>query len=461
MLQSTEYQVWPYLRWFWRTQDFSKVERRRQLIPTRPAHLLLLLLRVGMVLQIIIGALMLYWWLRYGLVAGWEFGLALLLSYPVVWAHAAVVPLVLGRIFVEKPLTAKRSVAAQIIFRNHSGLKIAVAGSYGKTSMKELLRTVLGEGKTVAATPANKNVALSHAAFARSLTGHEDILIIEYGEGAPGDVARFAQVTHPTHAVITGVAPAHLDHYKTIEAAGKDIFSVAPYVADKTHIYVNGESPAAAPFMEPDFVPYDQEGTLGWAVSKVKVGVEGTSFTIKKDKETMRLTSGLLGRHQVGPLVLAAALGKAFGMSDGEVLAGIAKTQPFEHRMQPYQLNGAWIIDDTYNGNLEGIRAGTQLLGELPATEKIYVTPGLVDQGHDTEAIHKEIGQLIAGAKPNVVILMRNSVTASIQQGLAAAGFSGDMVVEDDPLQFYMNLGHFVATGDLVMLQNDWPDNYA
>lgn len=461
MLQNTEYQAWPYLQWFWRTQDFSKVERRRQLVPTRSARLLLWLVRIGMAVQIIIGLVLIFLWIHSGLVAGWAFGLALLVSYPVIWAHALVVPLVLGRLLIVRPLDAKRSVAAQIIFKAHPGIKIAVAGSYGKTSMKELLATVLSEGKRVAATPANKNVASSHAIFAQSLNGQEEVLIIEYGEGAPGDVARFAQVTHPTHAVITGVAAAHLDRYKTVAAAGKDIFSVASYIADKSHVYVNGDSPEALAFIKPDFVRYDQAGALGWRVSKVQVNVDGTSFTLKNDTDTLHLKSGLLGRHQVGPVAFAAALGKDLGMSNAEVTAGIAKTQPFEHRMQPYQLNGAWIIDDTYNGNLEGIRVGTKLLGELPATEKIYVTPGLVDQGRETQAIHEQMGQLIAAAKPDVVILMRNSVTDFIRNGLTAAGFSGEVVVEDNPLQFYTNLSHFVASGDLVMMQNDWPDNYA
>ena len=93
--------------------------------------------------------------------------------------------------------------------------------------MKELLNTVLSEGLKVRATPANKNVSISHARFAAKLTGDEDVLIIEYGEGAPGDVARFARLTHPTHAVITGLAAAHLDRYKTVKAAGEDIFAVA------------------------------------------------------------------------------------------------------------------------------------------------------------------------------------------------------------------------------------------
>jgi UDP-N-acetylmuramyl pentapeptide synthase len=460
MLQSTEYRVSPYMDWYWRTQNFSHVMYRRDLVITRPARLLLVALRAGMFAQIVAGFVLVGLWKFDGFIAGWQFGLALILSYPVVWAHLAVVPLLLGRWFVIVPREHRLIRKSETIFAGHTGIKIAVAGSYGKTSMKEVLLTTLGEGKKVAATPANKNVGISHALFARGLAGDEDILIIEYGEGKPGDVMRFAKTTHPTHAVITGVAPAHLDRYKTVEAAGRDIFSVADYLHDE-NVYVNAESPDAKNFIKEKHQTYSAEGALGWKVRDIELAVTGTSFKLTKGKRTLRLTSGVLGRHQVGPLALAVALGLELGLSEEQVITGVAKTLPFEHRMQPYRLSGAWIIDDTYNGNIEGVRVGTELLAALPATRKLYVTPGLVDQGKQADSVHKAMGELIAKAKPDVVVLMHNSATAHINAGLEAEGFQGELLVEPDPLMFYSNLDQFVAAGDVVLMQNDWTDNYA
>jgi len=459
MLQNTEYHIWPYLRWFWRTQDFSKVERRRQLQRTKPARLLLLTLWCGMALQILAGLLLIALWYWHGLAGGWAFGLALIISYPVIWAHLIIVPLVVGRVFVIKPRERWLVIHSEQIFKNHKGFKVAIAGSYGKTSMKEVLLAVLGESKKVAATPANKNVAISHAEFAHSLNGDEDILLIEYGEGAPGDVGRFAVTTHPTHAVITGLAAAHLDRYKTIERAGQDIFSVARHLKPE-HVFVNTESPTTEPFLKPGFGRYDQSGALGWKVSDVTANIEGLTFTITKGKQQLELKSALLGRHNIGTLCLAAALADLLGLSDEAITKGVSLTKPFEHRMQPYQLNGAWVIDDTYNGNLEGIRAGTALLRELKAKRKLYVTPGLVDQGQATQQIHEEVGRLIAASGADTVVLIKHSVTDFIKAGLTAGGFQGELIVESDPLDFYSNLSQFVAVGDLMMMQNDWPDNY-
>jgi len=459
MLQNTEYSVGPYLKWFWETTRFDRVMYRRTLDRTKAARLLLMALQFGVVLEVVAGLVCIYAWHWHHFNGGLAFGAALIIAYPIIWAHLVVVPLIIGREVIVRPRQYRAIKASRRIFSEFTGIKIAVAGSYGKTTMKELLNTVLSTGKRVAATPANKNVSSSHAIFAQKLHGNEEILIIEYGEGGPGDVERFSEITKPTHAVITGIAPAHLDKYRTLERAAEDIFSVGNAVP-VDHVYVNGDSTDAVHFAQPGQELYDEKGTLGWHVSDVHNGVDGISFTMKKGKHELHLHSGLLGRHEIGPLSLVAALGHEFGLTTDEIEEGIASTVPFEHRMQPYEIGGAWIIDDTYNGNTEGIRVGLELLKELPAKRHIYVTPGLVDQGAETNKIHEDVGRMIAEAEPNIVVLMQHSVTKSIQTGLENGGFKGQVIIEDDPLSFYTNLKLFVAHGDVVLMQNDWPDNY-
>ena len=128
--------------------------------------------------------------------------------------------------------------------------------------------------------------------------------------------------------------------------------------------------------------------------------------------------------------------------------------------MQPRSIRGAWILDDSYNGNIDGMQAGLKLLQELPGKRKIYVTPGLVDQGEETQHVHEELGRAIAEANPDRVVLMHNSAIAAIEKGLKIGNFKGELQVEHYPLDFYLNIEHFVAAGDVIMLQNDWTDNY-
>jgi UDP-N-acetylmuramoyl-tripeptide--D-alanyl-D-alanine ligase len=181
---------------------------------------------------------------------------------------------------------------------------------------------------------------------------------------------------------------------------------------------------------------------------------------MKKGKKTLTIKAGLLGRHQVAPVAFGAALSDAMGLSKTQIESGCSHIAPFEHRMQPRHVSGAWIIDDTYNGNLEGLQAGLKLLDELDFKRKWYVTPGLVDQGFETEHVHIELGKAIAETDTDIVVLMENSARPIIEKSMKKHGFKGELRVEEHPLDFYLNIEHVSAAGDIVLMQNDWTDNY-
>jgi UDP-N-acetylmuramoyl-tripeptide--D-alanyl-D-alanine ligase len=459
MLQSTEYDAKAYLAWLHRTKDFSAVMHRRTLDRTAVAKAFLLFMAAGILLQLVVAALMMIIGYTSNSAVSTFSGVLLLLSAPIVWAYLVIIPLLMAKQFVINPKLERQRRETQRILSAHKGVKIAVAGSYGKTTMKELLATVLSEGMRVAATPGNKNVATAHYQFAHELTGNEEALIIEFGEGKPGDVKRFTETVQPDIAVITGLAPAHLDQYGSLEAAGNDIFSLAEAL-DPHDVYVNLATDSINKYVRPGYIGFDVNGIDGWKAEKPTIDLNGTRFALTKSKHDLQINSQLIGEHLIGVLSATAVIANKLGMSKAQIEAGFAHTKPYEHRMQPYRLGGAWIIDDAYNGNIQGVEAGTHLLASLKATRKIYVTPGLVDQGSDTATIHKKMGKLIAHAKPTIVVLMKNSVTDAITQGLKEANYTGEIVIQNDPLAFYTNLDQFVAAGDIVLLQNDWTDNY-
>jgi hypothetical protein len=168
MLQSTEYRVMPYLSWLNRTRNFNTVMRRRVLEPTNAARTLLRAVRLGIAAELLIGIALICLGAIHKVVGGVYFGLAIIVIYPLVWPYLIALLLLFGRWFIVLPQERQLIAASEKLFAAHKGIRIAVAGSYGKTTMKELLATVLSEGKHVRATPANKNVAISHASFART-----------------------------------------------------------------------------------------------------------------------------------------------------------------------------------------------------------------------------------------------------------------------------------------------------
>ncbi|HUY53329.1 MAG TPA: Mur ligase family protein [Candidatus Dormibacteraeota bacterium] len=457
MLQRNEYDIKPFLKWYFKVEDFNKISVRGSLVQTLKSKLLLGTLNCLILANVLYAIYLLSRTFVasnpiYGL-----FGIIGLVLYPLICAMLILLPLIAARIFIVNPhqrMLIKRSKA---IFKNSKALKIAVAGSYGKTTMKELLATVLSEAGEVAVTPGNKNVAASHAVFAAKLTGKEKYIIVEFGEGKPKDVVGFTKTISPDIGVITGIAPAHLDKYPNIDAIAKDIFYLAKFVKHQNS-YVNGESEYVDKYLDRKNQIYSRNGIAHWKVSKIINGYQGISFELSNDKEKITVKSQLLGRHQIGPLSAVAVIARSNGLSTGQIELGLSKTRAFEHRMELKVVGGAYVIDDSYNGNLEGIRAGLSLLSELGAKRKIYVTPGLVDQGKETKNIHYRIGQMILDTNPEKVVLIKNSVTNYILAGLD--GYKGDLVIESNPLKFYLNLDKILAQGDLLMMQNDWPDNY-
>ena len=450
MLQQVEYEPRAFLKWLQHIPRLDRVMHRQRLVWTGRAKLLVYFCYVALVLYIVsvllISAISL-------------FLTSLLVLTPIIVIAILYVLVLATWLVLEQPRRQSLIKQSEKLFKNHSAIKIAIAGSYGKTSMKELLKVALGPSKKVAATPGNKNVPISHARWIAGLGNDKEVLLIEYGEGTPGDIKRFSETTHPDIGIITGLAPNHLDHYGTLEAVAQDLFSLADYLKGK-NIYVNAEPESIKPYLKDTYETYGQKNALGWEISDVSISIGGTSFTMRKKDKIMHIKSGLLGRHQVGPLAMAAALSHRLGIPIKQVESNISKSTPYEHRMQPYQLAGAWVIDDAYNGSLEGFRAGLELLKELPARRKIYVTPGLVDQGKETEKVHFEIGRLIASTNLHRVVLMKNTVTSFIVAGLNKAGYKGELDIRTDPLEYYTHLEQYVAAGDLVMLQNDWTDNY-
>lgn len=451
MLQQVEYNPWKFISWLKSLPNLSRLQKRGHLELTARAKLMLAF-SYGI-------------WLL-ALVSGLVLSLINLSIVPLLLCVLAPIFCVLGLFIVTlllqklivNPGASKEIARAKTKLNAMESQKIAVLGSYGKTTMKELLVTILSQGKKVAATPGNKNVLISHARWVnKHLKGDEEILVFEFGEAEPGDIAKLANFSVPDIAVITGLAPAHLDGYPTLESIADDFATINDLVP-AGNTYVQGNTALLKSRVQGSY--YSVDGMGEWKATAANVDFSGTSFTLSNGIRTLKLKSGLLGLHQIGPLTAAVDIAVKLRLKDEQIIQGVAGTTSFEHRMQPRHLHGAWIIDDTYNGNIEGMKAGLELLKILPGQKKIYVTPGLVDQGSETVPVHNELGKLIAGASPDRVVLMNNSVMPYIQEGLTKANYTGEISVETNPLEYYTNLEHFLAAGDVVMLQNDWPDSY-
>ncbi len=294
MAQITEYngrEFWAYLR---RTKDFSEVMKRGRLDWTHKARLLFLWLLAGGLLCLAGVALLTYFALA--LARWWLLGLALLLFLLTPWLLQIILwaTMQIGYILVQRPVERLKLQQVRARLAANKAVKIAVLGSYGKTTAKAVLEQMLGG--EVKATPGNINQPLGFARFIEELSGDEKVLIFEFGEGTPGDIRRMARLVRPDYAVLTGVAEAHLAAFGSLRKIITTFNEIRDFVP-KNRLFLNADSPILA---RQKGIGYSMTGVGDLHVRKVKLAAFSTSFEVNKTE----VTTGLIGEHNIGIVTL-------------------------------------------------------------------------------------------------------------------------------------------------------------
>jgi UDP-N-acetylmuramoyl-tripeptide--D-alanyl-D-alanine ligase len=454
MMQASEYYVADYLRWYHHTKDFRVVEHRKRIVYTAKA--IVLLVAGHFILALSLGVIL------FGLLSSSDvfriLAAALFLTLPLTFPYLMVWPLFLLNL-CQAPVEFCIVLHAKRKLRRHKGVRIAIAGSFGKTSMREILKAILSEGKKVASPGGSHNTPLAISSFIRSLTGNEEVLIFEFGEYYPGDIKKLCKIVDPQWGIITGVNEAHLERFKDIQATRATIFELADFLAGRP-LYVNNENEIAFAHAPTGSITYDRHGAGAWHVDSATAGLSGTSLAMSRGIDRVVATTRLLGLHNVGPLAACADIATRLGLSPKNIEDGITKTVPFEHRLQAHSAGGITTIDDSYNGNPDGVKAATEFLGSLQGVRRWYVTPGLVEMGSRKKEVHLAIGKQIADAGIEKAVLIKNSVTPYIAEGIKSGAFNVDIFWFDDALAAFKALPSMTAEGDVVLIQNDWPDQY-
>ena len=457
MLQATEYNIRDYLKWHFRTKNFNKVEYRKHLVKTSKAILIFIIFWIFFLGLYIIAFSSLYF------ITGamkYIFFISIILISPYCLAYGIIIPLVLIKIF-QSPIEFFIIQKAKQKLKKHKAMKIAIAGSYGKTSMKEILKTVLSEKKKVAAPLHNYNTLLGISRFAQTLKGDEEILIFEFGEYYPKDIKKLCDLVQPSTGIIIGINEAHLQKFKKINKTIKTIFELSDFLKEKP-IYVNNENDLAKKNILDNHIVYSRKGINKWTTKDLQTDLFGTNFLLCKENENFKIKTKLLGLHQIGSLMVAIDIAAKLGMPMNQIIQGIAKIKPFEHRLELKIDNaGVFILDDSYNGNPDGVKAVIEFLKLLHNYRRFYVTPGLVEMGSKTQKIHHTIGVQLAKAKIEKIILIKSSVTPFIAEGLKDTNYKGEIIWFDDALTAFNALQYLTIKDDVVLLQNDWPDQYA
>lgn len=345
-------------------------------------------------------------------------------------------------------------------------IKIGITGSYAKTSVKNILTTMLSVKYNVLQTPQSFNTPLgiSKTILENSLDSYQ-IFIAEMGARYVGDIKVLCEIVKPNIGIITGLGNQHLLTFGSEEALINTKGELSDYVSETNgKMFFNGDCEKCNALF--DKCSAEKQLCTGFDASKnlyaknISYDSRGVSFEIVYNKKCFKTHASLLGKHNVSNIMLCVSVCLSLGLTIEEVLKGIEMLIPSPHRMAIVPSNNSLvIIDDAYNGSVEGSSAALEVLANYSGT-KIVITPGLVELGKEQTESNKKLGKMIAETADYVII---NGTTNydSLLAGLKEANMPEDKILRAGSLsQATALLSEISKPGDVVLFENDLPDNY-
>lgn len=342
---------------------------------------------------------------------------------------------------------------------------IGVTGSYGKTSVKFYLQTLLQEKYNVLVTPESYNTPMGVVKTIReSLRPMHEIFVCEMGARHVGDIREICDIVHPRHGVITSIGPQHLETFFDMDNIKNTKFELADALPDGGMLFLNGDNPyiqeKSVSYRHKTFYYSEREGD-GYCAKDIAVSQLGTAFTVvSPDGETQRFQMKLIGAHNVINVVGAIAVANKLGIALRDLRVPVRRIQPVPHRMEIREHGAVTVIDDAYNSNPVGSKAAVETLAMFEGI-RILITPGMVELGEQEAEYNYKFGTY-AAACCDYIFLVGKKHTEPIREGAVGSGFPAGRCVVCDKLEEAMTHAYAVKGQGhkYILLENDLPDNY-
>lgn len=355
--------------------------------------------------------------------------------------------------------------ARRIIDSRPELIVVGITGSYGKTSTKFILGEILKTKYNVLVPPASYNTPMGLTRAVREmLEPSHEVFIAEMGARRVGEINELCDIVKPRYGILTSIGSQHLETFGSIENIANTKFELAQSLPDSGVAFFP-EDGAYCSKLYSQYAGNKRNFGFGeglyMSAQNVKVGPEGSSFELVcNDGGRVMCRTKLLGRHNVMNILGCAACAREIGLEMNEIAAGIERVRPVEHRLQLIDGGtGVIVIDDAFNSNPEGTKAAMEVLAMFEG-RKICVTPGMVELGVAEQEENRKFGERMASVC-DIVILVGRRHTEPIREGLIKAGFSADNILTAANLnEATAILSGLTKPGDVVLFENDLPDNY-
>jgi len=463
--QLFEYNSLSFIKWFLKYPFKRNLQKKHRIEWTKKAFLIADLALTLMVIN--------SWWL-----GAWTGQLFWVVVFLIILQQLSPLFLVISKIFIS-PLEyyQKQKILdlAKTKISKLPNLKVVgITGSYGKTSTKEILYTLLNKQFRVVKTPKSFNTPLGVATtIIEDVKDNTDIFIAEIGAYKKGEIKNVAKLVNPTIGIITAIAPQHLERFGSLENIAKAKFELVESLPKNGLAILNGETPllqTLASHMSSGNVVYFGKEKNSYYATDIKSGNHGSTFLMHSPKGNIKIEIPLIGEHHIKNFLAASAAALNLGLTLKEIQQRALKLLPTSHRMEIRQMGNIILIDNSYNTNPESAKSSLDLLNSFD-TRKIVITPGFVELGKEAPAANQQFGNDIACIADELIIVGENA-KADLLEGVRNVWpdepkYSTHLVnstqealnlTQQLTQEFHERSGR--KDPSAVLLENDLPDQY-
>ena len=383
-------------------------------------------------------------------------GIAAVLAARSQAGRVSSLPPAVGVILVQDPRLALGKLGAR--YRADFELPVvAVAGSNGKTTAKELLAAVLRQKFQTLWSEASFNNDIGVPLTLLKLERTHDAAVLEVGTNHPGELAPLVRMIQPRYGVITSIGREHLEFFGDLNGVAQEEGWLAELLPADGKLFINGDSewaPAIERRTKARVISAGLRESNQWRAGNVRLDETGTTFQVFSPladwNGEYRLS--LLGRHQVLNALLALAVGRELGVSPEDACRGLAESKPAKMRLQMWETNGVRVLDDAYNANADSMIAALETLRDLPCRgRRLAVLGDMAELGEHAAAAHREVGRFSA----EIGLARLIAVGRFAPETARAARDAGlrDVTVFDEVTDAAHAVTDLVERGDTVLLK--------
>ncbi len=331
---------------------------------------------------------------------------------------------------------------------------LAVTGSAGKTTTKEILAHILATRFRVMKSTGNLNNHLGLPLQLLRLESEHDVAVVEMGMNHAGEIRALGNLAHHDLAVVTVVAPVHLEFFSSLAEIARAKYEIIETLHPAGVAVLNADDEYVSQFgrnFKGKVVTFGIRRAADVSAQNVQMnGVEGATFELVAGSVRERASVPLVGEHNIYNALAAAAAAMERGVTPSQAAMALSSMQPPEKRGQVLQIGGATIINDCYNSNPRALEAMTDALAGMKASRRILIAGEMLELGPTTEALHRESGRHAAEKNIDLVIGVRGLAKA-LAEAACGAGIQAQFVETSEQAGEW--LVHNLRPGDAVLLK--------